>query len=506
MSRLARRRPWAAIGAVLAGLVLLVGCGTSSGASDSGSQAQPDLSRFYNQSVTWTACEDDFQCASYQVPLDYNNPSGEAITIKMLKSPAKDPTHRQGTLVVNPGGPGASGIELAQYAASLVSREVLAAYDIVGFDPRGVVKSTPIECLDGPQTDQLISTIGAPVNAAQQERVESVSRGLGAECQAHSPNLTPAIGSVPAARDMDVLRNLLAEKKLNYLGISYGTLLGLIYADLFHDRVGRFVLDGVIDPSLSNSDLARGQAEGFQVALSHFIDDCSKHKDCPLPTGQAAGLEKINSWLAAIASNPIKADPKRPLTRPLAVNGIVASLYSENEGWPPLRAALAAGFSGNGRPLLSIVDSFTGRQEGGTYRDNAIDALFAVSCLDRPDRVDVARTAELAQDWSRTAPTFGPELAWGNLPCSTWPAPATFDPHPVTVNTEEPVVLIGTRYDPATPFRWAESVSKQLPNNRLVTYEDDGHTGYGDSACVTKAVDAFLVRGQVAAEGVSCPG
>lgn len=485
---------------------MLGGCALPSGASDTGEQGQPDLARFYNQSLTWTACEGEFTCASYQVPLDYTKPSGEAITIKILKSPAKDPTRRLGSLVVNPGGPGASGIELAQYASGVVSPEVLAAYDIVGFDPRGVAKSTPIECLDGPQTDQLISTVGAPANAAQQEQVVAVSRGLGVNCQQRSPSLTPAVGSVPAARDMDVLRHLLAEKKLNFLGISYGTLLGLIYADLFHDQVGRFVLDGVIDPALSNSDLARGQAEGFQLALSHFIQDCSKHKDCPLPTGQEAGLARINGWLAGIATNPIKAEPNRPLNRPLATNGIVASLYSENEGWPQLRAALRAGFEGNGRPMLAIVDSFTGRQEDGSYRDNAIDALFAVSCLDRPDRTDVSRTAELAQEWSRTAPTFGPELAWGNLPCSTWPAPATFDPHPVTASTEQPVMLIGTRFDPATPYRWAESVSKQLPNNRLVSYEDDGHTGYGDSACVNKAVDAFLLTGQTSATGITCPG
>ena len=493
----------------VATLLGATGCGLF-GSADNGDRGpgnnQAELSRYYGQSVTWSACEGSYQCAQYQVPLDYSNPAGESITIKMLKSPAKDPTKRLGSLVVNPGGPGGSGIEFAQYASGTISSSVLDQYDVIGFDPRGVAKSTPIECLDGPQTDQLIATLGAPATATQEQRVVQVSRELGANCHERSPSLTPAIGTTAAARDMDILRQLLGEDKLNFLGISYGSLLGLMYADQFSSRVGRFVLDGVIDPAISNADLARGQANGFQVALARFIADCPKHKDCPLPSGEAAGLNKIDSWLTTIATAPIPAQANRPLNRTLAVNGIVSSLYDENDGWPQLRPALAAGFKGNGKPLLEMVDSFTGREPDGSYRSNAVDALYAVSCLDRPDRADAAQTHQFAQEWSTTAPTFGPELAWANLPCATWPAPASFVPHAVTAATEIPVVLVGTRYDPATPYAWAEAVSKQLPNNRLVTYEDDGHTGYGDNSCVNRAVDEFLIAGQPPTPGATCPG
>ena len=258
------------------------------------------------------------------------------------------------------------------------------------------------------------------------------------------------------------------------------------------------LLDCVIDPALSSSEVARGQADGFQVALDRFIADCPKHQDCPLPGDKGAGLTKINSWLTEIATSPIRAEPDRPLNRPLAVNGIISSLYDEGEGWPQLRVALAAGFQGNGKPMLEMVDS------DGSYRDNAIDALYAVTCLDRPDRADAAATQALASDWARTASTFGPELAWGNLPCAMWPAPATLDPHPVTVSTSLPVILVGTRYDPATPYAWADAVSKQLPNNRLLTYEDDGHTGYGDNSCVNDAVDEFLISEQPPSAGATC--
>lgn len=501
MTTVPRRHGWQlAVGVAVAAVL---GACSQPGASGDPS-AVNDLSRYYDQSITWTACEGEFQCGSFEVPLDYANPSGDAITIKMLKSPAKDPTKRRGSLVVNPGGPGGSGIEFAQYASGTISPAVMAQYDIVGFDPRGVVQSTPIICLDGPQTDQFLATLGAPATPEQREQVEQVSSGFAASCQAKSPTLTPAIGTTAAARDMDVLRQLLDEPKLNFLGLSYGTLLGLMYAEQFTDNVGRFVLDGVIDPALSSEGLARGQAEGFQLALSRFIQDCPKHADCPLPASESASLEKINTWLGQVALNPLKAEPGRPLTRPLAVNGIIGSFYSEDDGWPQLRRALSAGFGNNGKPLEEIVDSFTGRQADGTYRDNAIDALYSVSCLDRPDHADANKTADLATEWAKTAPTFGPELAWGNLPCASWPAPATFDPHPITAQTPTPVLLIGTRYDPATPFVWAEAVAKQLPNNRLVTYEDDGHIGYGDNSCVNSIVDRQLLAGDVPASSATC--
>ncbi len=490
----------------IAGVVFAVSLVTACGQSSSpvGAPGAGDLSRFYGQSITWSACDGEFACGSFEVPLDYANPSGEAITIKVLKAPATDKSKRLGSLVVNPGGPGASGIEFARYAGGTISPAVLAQYDIVGFDPRGVIESTPIKCMDGPQTDRFLSTLGAPATAGQRSEVEKVAADFGESCEQHSPTLTPAIGTVATARDMDVLRQVLGESKLNFIGLSYGTLLGLIYIDQFTDKVGRFALDGVIDPTLSNASVARGQAEGFQLALSRFISDCPKHRDCPLPTGQSAAVEKINTWLGHVAVNPLETQPDRPLTRPLATNGIIASLYDENDGWPQLRRALAAGFRNNGDPLLKIVDSFTGRQEDGSYRNNAIDALYAVSCLDRPDRADAFATTELAKEWSSTAPTFGPELAWGNLPCASWPAPATFEPRAITAQTESPVVLVGTRYDPATPFVWAEAVSKQLPNNRLVTYEDDGHTGYGDNTCVNAAVDRLLLTGEAPAAGTTC--
>ncbi len=258
------------IAVVVTAVSLVTACGQSS--SPVGAPGAGDLSRFYGQSITWSACDGEFQCGSFEVPLDYANPSGEAITIKVLKAPATDKSKRLGSLVVNPGGPGASGIEFARYAGGTISPAVLAQYDIVGFDPRGVIESTPIKCMDGPQTDRFLSTLGAPATAGQRSEVEKVAADFGESCEQHSPTLTPAIGTVATARDMDVLRQVLGESKLNFIGLSYGTLLGLIYIDQFTDKVGRFVLDGVIDPGSVECEHRARSGGGFsaRVVSVHF--------------------------------------------------------------------------------------------------------------------------------------------------------------------------------------------------------------------------------------------
>lgn len=510
MARRSSTTRWGGNGRRLAiSLAGIVGVTLGLAACGSGSNSQPgptatDLSAFYNQDISWKSCRGELMCARITVPLNYANPQGETISVDVLKVPAGDPNRRQGSLVINPGGPGASGMEFAQYASGTLSQQVMAQFDVIGFDPRGVAASTPIECLDGPQLDALLANLGSPVNAEQLATVEQVAASVGQGCSQKSPALTPAIGTIDAARDMDVLRALLGEPKLNYLGLSYGTMLGLLYIEQFPAQVGRFVLDGVVNPAMSLAEMAHGQADGFQLALSRFIADCPTHKDCPLPTGESVALAKLNGWLNQVAVQPIRGEVGRPLTRPLAVNSIIASLYAEGSGWPQLREILAAGFAGNGRPMIEVVDSFTGRKPNGTYRDNAIEALYGVTCLDRADRVGAQATQVLADQWSQKAPTFGPELAWSNLPCATWPAPATFQPHPITTPTELPVLLIGTTYDPATPIQWAQEVASALPNNRLLTYVDDGHTATGDNECVDAVIDAQLLLGQAPQEPKVC--
>lgn len=490
---------------------LVSGCGFSGqpqpqpSPSGSSSQDGQALARFYDQDISWSKCNRADSCATVEVPLRYDNPDGDVIKLSLLKVEARGGAPKLGTLLVNPGGPGGSGYDYAQYARAAFSETILKSYDIVGFDPRGVGRSSPITCMDNQQTDDFVSQSGEPGSVAQTPEVVQVAALVGNGCETNSPSLTPNIGTVDVARDMDVIRGALDEPKLNFFAKSYGTFLGLIYADLFPANVGRFVLDGVMDPALSLADTARGQAEGFERALNRFIDDCAHRSNCPLPKKPAAATAKIERWLEQLVEQPLPgATPDWPLTKSLAVNGLIASLYDQND-WPALRSNLKAAFAGDAIPMLGEVDGFIGRNPDGTYRDNSVEALYAVTCLDRPDRANVAETERLAKEWSATAPIFGPELAWGNLPCWDYPAPATFQPHPIAATGAAPILLVGTTYDPATPYPWALSVSKQLVNNSLITWEGDGHTAYyRESDCVDNAVNNYLLTGATPGPELKC--
>lgn len=487
--------------------MLLTACSVTLGSPDTTTVPTTpvgNLDRYYNQQIKWTGCEGGFLCTWFEVPLDYANPDGQALRLRVLKSPTRDKQSRVGSLVLNPGGPGGSGYQYALYSSASFSSEITQAFDIVGFDPRGVGKSDPIACLSDKQTDSVMTTLGAPASREDVPTVAEAAALVGQTCKENSPSLVPQIGTVPAARDMDILRNLLDEPKLNFLGLSYGTFLGLTYADLFTDKVGRFVLDGLIDPALTHNELAHGQADGFQRALGRFVDHCNKQPGCPLPKGRDAGIARITTWLAGLAVTPIKGRPGRPLTRPLAANGVLASLYDHDAGWPTLATALRAGFAGNGAPMVDIVDSFTGRAADGQYPDNSLDALYAVNCLDRPDRNTPDETWELGNEWNKTAPTFGAELAWSNQPCFDWPAPPTDGPHPIAAQGAPPILLVGTLNDPATPYEWAQAVDAQLANSVLLTADIDGHTAFNRNSCVTRAIDNALVKQQLPPTGTTC--
>lgn len=465
-----------------------------------------DLSTYYQQKLDWKPCRSGgMQCAWLAVPLRYSDPGAKAIKLALLRVPASAEQKRIGSLVINPGGPGASGVDFAAAAEYVFPPSVRAVYDVVGFDPRGVGESSPIRCLTDQQTDDFLALDLSPDDPAEVARTTVMSQEFGQRCEQNSPALTPVVGTVDVARDLDILRATLGEQKLNFMGKSYGTFIGSTYAGMFADKVGRFVLDGAIDPTLTNADFARGQAAGFQNALRRFAADCPKHDDCPLPGGVDAAIAKIDTMLVAADRTPLKTGTPRTLTQALAVLGIAGSLYSPDPGWSQLRFALAEAFRGNGSVLLELADLFTERNEDGTFESNMTDALYAVNCLDRPDRADAAATAVLADELAEPAPTFGAFMAWGNLPCSTWPAPATDAPHQIDAAGAAPIVVVGTTYDPATPYPWAVGLAEQLDSGVLISYRGDGHTAYYlGSRCVDQAVNEYLLAGTVPPEGLFC--
>lgn len=504
----------AAFSLVVAGVVL-AGCAGVGGAGprsegfrspEARVAPEPELAQFYDQALQWSPCEGGNQCATLQVPLDYADPQAATIGIAVLKSPATGPSPI-GPLVVNPGGPGGSGVDYAAAADVVVSPELHAAYDIVGFDPRGVGSSDPLECLDDVQLDDLLAADASPDNPEETAELVTESEQVGAGCLADSEAMTRNIGSANVVKDMDILRAALNRPVLDYLGFSYGTLLGAMYADEFTDRVGRMVLDGGIDPTLSNTEISKGQALGFEVALQRYIDDCVTEPSCPLGTDPVQAKANLMTFLAQLDEEPLPTgDPDRPLTQALALSAIVYPLYQPEYGWPLLTTSLTLATVGDGSAMLSTVDLYNERNPDGSYASNGVDALYAVNCVDRPDRLDVAETEALAEQWSVEAPVFGSYLAWGNLPCSYWPVPATDEPRALVAEGSPAILVVGTEYDPATPYVWSQALAAQLDNGVLLSWiGGDGHTAYNNgSACVDAAVDGFLIDGVVPPDGTEC--
>ncbi|MDQ1619451.1 MAG: hypothetical protein QOE19_2020 [Actinomycetota bacterium] len=477
---------------------------TASGAGGTGSTAAPDdprLARFYDQEVSWRGCGEGFQCAQVEVPIDYARPAGKTIKLSVNRLRARG-DNRIGSLLVNPGGPGASGLGYARNAESIVSDGVRRRFDIVGFDPRGVGQSAPIRCLSDRQTDAFFATDASPDDAAEETRLTRVSRGFGEQCAAKNGAVLGHVGTRDAARDLDVLRAVVGDSTLNFLGKSYGTYLGAIYADLFPDRVGRLVLDGVVDPAADTADLARAQALGFETALASFVNDCLGRRSCPLSGGRAAALSQIGGMLDAADRSPLKAS--RPVGQSLALLGVAYAMY-EKGLWLILREALGEARRGRGDLLLLLADSYTERSRNGHYSTNTNDALYAVTCLDRPETSDRAAVRDRAAELDKLAPRFGAFVAWGSFVCGSWPSPPEGRPAPVRARGAAPILVVGTTRDPATPYASARNLAAELDAARLLTYDGDGHTAYRQgSSCIDKEVDRYLLDGRLPAEDTRC--
>jgi pimeloyl-ACP methyl ester carboxylesterase len=477
----------------------------SSSATPSASTAA-GLDRFYSQTLRWSSCGGDAQCATLLVPLDYDDPSGATIELALLRVRSADDSARLGSLVLNPGGPGGSGVDYARAARAVVDPSVRQVYDIVGFDPRGVGDSAAVDCLNDARTDAFVAADGSPDTPGEVAEITALSKEFAAACAKKSPEVYAHVSTRSAARDVDILRAALGDEKLNWLGLSYGTYLGATYAELFPERVGRMVLDGAIDPSLSNVEVTRGQAKGFDLALRRFVEDCNTQADCPLPRGTAAGIAAIQRLFARSDANPLPTgDDARPLTQAMLQNAVLSYLYFPPTDWEQLRWGLESALQGDGSLLLAMLDARMERDESGVYNNNGFAALYAVNALDRPDRPNAAESAALAAQFKKEAPVFGEYLAWGNLPFQFWSAPADNEPHPIAAPGTGPILVVGTTYDPATPYPWAQALAKQLDEGVLLTRVGDGHTGYGmGSACTDKAIDRYLVTGEPPADGTVC--
>lgn len=462
----------------------------------------PELLPFYEQTVDWTSCGSGFECADIMVPLDWDDPTGETITIGAKRHPADETS--MGTILINPGGPGGSGIDFVEYTPFIFGTELLDNFDILGFDPRGVGESSAVSCLTDAERDVADAKTYTTDDAGLAQMAADAA-AFGEACLTNTGAVLGEVDTPSAARDMDVIRQVVGDEKLNYLGFSYGTQLGATYAGLFPEKVGRMVLDGAIDLRLTPHEQSLQQAVGFENALRAYVTDCLASAGCPLTGTVDEAMAQVKSLFDKILANPLPtSDPARPLTQTLAFYGIAQPLYSQAM-WPTLTAALTDALNGDGTALLASADSYNSRNPDGTYADNQGEAFRAINCLDDRGETDRATMDAEAAEIIAAAPTMGEFFGYGGLGCESWPFPQVDQNFDLSAKGAPPILVIGTTNDPATPYVWAEGLADQLDSGVLVTYDGEGHTAYGTSnACILNTVDDYFVNGTVPASDPMC--
>ena len=389
----------------------------------------------------------------------------------------------------------------------IVTPKVRQTYDVVGVDPRGVAQSNPVLCLEDPAMDQMLAADPTPDNAAERTQAEKIGKDFAGACENKYPALLPHLGTIDVVRDMDIARAVMGQNKFVYLGKSYGTFLGAIYADTFPQTVGRMVLDGAMAPSLTDKELSLGQAQGFETATRSYVADCVKKGGCPLGGSVDEGMQGIRDLLKGLDAKPIKVRGDQrvtELTEGWASMGLAAAMYAK-ERWPTLTTALRDAKAGDGTSLFALASQYADR-DNGRYTNNIMQVISAVNCLDHPvERLTEEQQKAQVEEFTKAAPTWGPFMAGSSYTCLSWPAQPTLKPKAVAAEGAPPIVVVGTTRDPATPYEWAQKMAREFKNGRLVSWDGDGHTAYMRSnRCVNDAVDNYLVDGKVPDGDVKC--
>ncbi|MFJ8626839.1 alpha/beta hydrolase [Kitasatospora sp. NPDC093550] len=489
-----------------------------------GGEADPALKPFYGQQIAWAACPADPQaekaridtsamtCGKLHVPLDYANPGSDAIDLALIKYPAAKPNQRIGSLMVNPGGPGASGVEMVKYGAKDFVGALHNRFDVIGFDPRGTGDSSPVVCYDDKQHDAAEQQ-DEPLDPAERKAAHlKQSTEHAAACQARSGRLLPFVGTRNTARDLDVLRAVVGDRKLNYLGISYGTYLGALYAEEFPKNTGRLILDGAVDPAQDTLDHGVDQQVGFEKSFERFAADCVENhaEECPLGQDASAAAKKAADFLDGLRDNPLPTKDGRKLGSDLAWTGTVQTLYGdEKTSWKYLRVALGMAMqTKRGDLLLAFADDYNGRDANGHYSPIE-EAHSAISCADAARPAPTPEHAKAAVDrLLAEAPLLSKGVTvedYSEPGCAHWPFQTPEKPHTIRAEGSAPILVVGTTGDPATPYASAESLAKGFANATLLTRVGEGHGAFGKgNVCIDRALEAYLTEGTMPAAGTRC--
>jgi pimeloyl-ACP methyl ester carboxylesterase len=484
--------------AIIAGVLMLAGCAPTPAPNPVAAISSGAVS-LYEQVIVWDDCEGSFECAVVAAPLDWQAPDGSMISVSLMR---KTGTSSLEPLLVNPGGPGSSAIEwlLASYD-SLGSDYLRSNFQVIAFDPRGVGKTSPVDCSNLGLKDQLLYG-SSPYKFGTDQDIkysEDLAYRFAQSCQGDTS--TGYYNTQQTANDMELLRILLGDKKLNYLGYSYGTELGATYAVLFPDQVGLFVLDGAVDPTI-NPDLALlGQIKGFDKALSAYLVDCFTQTNCPLPNDMAEAKDTIAGLLESLENSSMATDFDRDLSLSAAIAGIIVTLYSK-ENWEFLSIGLDDGLAGDGTTLLLLADFYNDRDSRGGYLTNLVEANYAIACADEITYPD--STSDITEQIAAASSVFGKYFAYGESSCDGWAEGIGNRVLDFNVELLNPVMIVGTTGDPATPYEQAVTLSSLIKGSYLLTFEGEGHTAYGSSDCVGKVVDDYLAGKEILENALNC--
>ena len=514
-----RGRP-AVLAALLVALALvLTGCTSfaersadTSSAPASSSPAEPDVA-----DIEWTDCNEQiqpliadrpgsdrnltFSCGSTEVPISYDEPNGATLPLFLVRVVMAGQTNRIGSLMVNPGGPGASGADAAIGLALTLPETVLQRFDLVGFDPRGVGLSTPVECIPDELKERMIAAEPRPTTDEQLDESFALIREVADGCEQEYGDALGTFNTVDTARDMDQLRAALGDEQLSYLGYSYGTTLGSTYAELFPDKVRAFVLDAVVDPDGDERTHAEESAAAFEAGFDAFAANCTGLiAGCPIGANPRQFVEEL---MAKAGQDPIPNSKDARLATPgVVLTAIQAALY-DTGSWPQLAQALAAAPQGDSAGLFSLADSYSGRLADGSY-SNLLDANLAVNCADTEETFKESEVRDLVASWNATYPLFGASSALGLYTCSAWNADRTPLPER-DAEGSDPILVVGNSGDPVTPLPGAVDMAEELDAGILLTWQGQGHTAYPKSECVNAAVNAYLIDLTAPLDGLTCP-
>jgi len=512
------RRARSLAGSALVLALVLTACsspGTEGTWGPAGGRAATPAPARSGQPLAWRDCEPEaervagsplsgatYSCATLAVPQDWAEPGGATFDLALLRIRSDRQDERIGSLLVNPGGPGGSGWETAVYLSLGIPTEVMQRFDLIGFDPRGVARSSPVECISDRDKDEATAADPDPESQAEFDAQVRAARAIGEGCARKYGEALPRFATEQAARDMDAIRAAVGDEKLTYLGYSYGTLLGAVYAQLFPGRVRALVLDGAVDPEQDDVTASEGQAAGFEKAFDNFAADCrAKGSACPLgPNPRAVVQETVEGLQIRPLQEP--GGSRRTVTGGHVLLAVVAALYVEQR-WAPLAKAVADVRRGDPTGVLELADDYNGRQDDGSY-DNSTDANLAVNCADEATPPSVAEVRRLQGEWRTKYPLFGSALALSTLGCAVWPGAR--DPYPTgRAEGSPPILVVGTVGDPATPYANTGKLAAMLGVGRVLTWAGEGHTAYPQTRCIAEAVNRYLIDLTVPAEGTRCP-